>query len=67
MSYSVDWVALFRRSARLVDRIFKGADPSNIPVEQANVYELVLNLRTARTLGLTIPAAVLLQATREIE
>lgn len=67
MSYSVDYVALFARSAALVDRIFKGADASTMPVEQPNVFELVLNLRTARALGLAMPSTVLLQATRLIE
>lgn len=67
MSYSTDYFALFRRSAGLVDRILKGADPANIPVEQANVYELVLNQRTARAIGVTLPNSLLVQATRVIE
>ncbi|WP_213958696.1 ABC transporter substrate-binding protein [Variovorax sp. dw_954] len=67
MSYSTDYFALFRRSAGLIDRILKGADPANIPIEQASTYELVLNHRTARTIGVTFPNSLLLQATRVIE
>jgi len=67
MSYGVNYIALFRRSATLVDRILKGADPARIPVEQANVYELVLNKRTAGAIGITFPSSLLLQATRVIE
>lgn len=67
MSYSTDYFALFRRSAGLIDRVLKGADPANIPVEQASTYELVLNHRTARAIGVTFPNSLLLQATRVIE
>jgi len=66
-SYSVDFVAVYRRSATLVDKILKGANPANLPVEQANVYELVVNLKTARQLGLTLPRTFMLQATQIIE
>ena len=66
MSYSVDYIALYRRCAKLVDRIFRGTDPADIPVEQANVYELVLNQRTARAINITFPYSLLLQATRVI-
>jgi putative ABC transport system substrate-binding protein len=51
----------------LVDRLLKGANPANIPVEQANVFELVINLRTARALGIDLPRSVRLQAARVIE
>jgi len=67
MAYAVDLVAMFRRAATLVDKILKGANPATMPVEQANVYELFLNLRTARALGLTLPASLLVRATRVIE
>ena len=67
MSYAVALPAIFRRAATLVDKILKGANPATMPVEQANVYELYLNLRTARALDLTIPRALLIQATRVIE
>jgi putative ABC transport system substrate-binding protein len=67
MAYAPDFLPLIRRAALLVDRLLKGAAPSDIPVEQANTYELVLNLRTARVLGIEIPRSLLLQATRLIE
>lgn len=66
-SYGADFVAMFRRSATLVDKILKGANPANIPVEQANVYELIVNLKTARALGIKLPPSFLLQATQTIE
>ena len=67
LSYGFDAPALFRRAATLVDRILKGAKPADIPVEQVNVYELVVNLRTARALGIKLPHTLMLQATRVIE
>jgi putative ABC transport system substrate-binding protein len=66
-SYSPDYAVVYRRTATLVDKILKGANPANIPVEQANVYELVVNLKTARQLGITLPRSFLLQATQTIE
>ena len=67
LSYGHDVPALFKRAAPLVDRILKGAKPADIPVEQVNVYELVVNLRTARALGIKLPYSLMLQATRVIE
>jgi len=67
MSYGVNTLDLFRRTAELVDRILRGAKPADIPVEQPNVYDLVVNLRTARAIGMTFPRSVLLRATRLIE
>lgn len=67
MAYGTDFKAMYARAARLVDRILKGANPADIPVEQANVYEMVVNLRTARTLGIDLPYSIRLQATRVIE
>lgn len=67
MSYSVDLIDLYRRSAKLVDQILKGGDPADIPVEQANVYELVLNRRTAQDIGIVFPRALLLRATRVVD
>jgi len=67
MSYGVNTLDLFRRTAELVDRILRGAKPADIPVEQPNVYDLVVNLRTARAIGVTFPRSVLLRATRVIE
>ena len=66
-SYGPDYPALFKRSASLVDRILKGANPANIPVEQANVYELGANMKTARAVGIKLPPSFLLQATQTIE
>lgn len=67
LSYGADLKEAAKRLAPLVDRILKGTHPANIPVEQPNVYELVVNLRTARALGIVLPYTVMLQATRVIE
>jgi len=67
LSYGPNVLDLFRRTAGLVDRILRGANPADIPVEQPNVYDFVINLRTARALGVVIPRSVLLQATSVIE
>jgi putative ABC transport system substrate-binding protein len=67
LAYGTDFKDLFVRAAALAGRILKGADPARIPVEQANTYELVVNLRTARSLGIDLPRSVMLQATRVIE
>jgi putative tryptophan/tyrosine transport system substrate-binding protein len=67
VSYSADRVALFRQGASYVDRILRGAQPGELAVQQPARYELVLNLRTARTLGLDIPSEILLSADEVIE
>jgi ABC-type uncharacterized transport system substrate-binding protein len=67
MSYGTSVPAMFRRTATYVDRIFKGAKPGNLPVEQATTFELVINLKTAKALGLTIPSSLLLRADQLIE
>src|SRR5258708_276186 len=62
LSYAVDHPAMFRRAADYVDKIFRGANPADLPIEQPTKFELVVNLKTAKALGLTIPESVLLQA-----
>jgi putative tryptophan/tyrosine transport system substrate-binding protein len=66
-SYGPSLPSVWRRSAEYVDKIFKGADPAEMPVEQPTTFELVLNLKTAKSLGLSIPEAVILRADKVIE
>ena len=67
MSYGTNWPDLFRRTAELVDKILRGTKPGDIPVEQPTKFDLVLNVTTAKALGLTIPEPFLLRADEVIE
>jgi putative ABC transport system substrate-binding protein len=67
MSYAPDVVALMTRPAAYVDRILKGAKPADLPIEQPTKYEFVINMKSAKALGLTIPPSLLLRANRVIE
>jgi len=67
IGYGVDFIAMYRRAATFVDRILKGAKPAGIPVEQATKFELVINMKTAKALGLTIPQSLLLRADELIQ
>jgi putative ABC transport system substrate-binding protein len=67
MSYSADLYALQRRAAAFVDKILKGTNPANLPIEQPTKFELVLNLKTAKAIGLTMPPSLVLRADRVIQ
>ena len=67
LGYSADNSAVYRRSAYYVDRILKGAKPADLPIEQPMAFELVVNLKTAKELGLSMSTEVMVRATRVIE
>jgi putative ABC transport system substrate-binding protein len=67
LSYGADIAALYRRSAHYADRLLKGAKPADLAIERPTNFELVVNMKTARALGLTIPASFLVRADRVIE
>ena len=67
IAYGVSYPHLYHRAASFVDKILKGAKPADLPVEQPTKLELLINLKTAKALGLTIPLSVLLRADRVIE
>ena len=67
MCYAANFPDLFRRTAGLVDKVLRGTKPSDIPVEQPTKFDLVINLKTAKALGLTIPESFLLRADEVIE
>jgi len=67
MSYSLDYPHLYSRAASLVDRVLKGEKPADLPIEQPTKFELVINLKAAKALGLTVPPSLLLLADEVIE
>ena len=67
LAYSTDYTEVYRRSATYVDRVLRGARPADLPVQQPNKFDLSINLKTARALGLAVPVSLLARADEVIE
>ena len=67
MSYGTNYEAVFRHAAIYVDKILKGTKPAELPIQQPTKFELVINMNTAKALGLTIPPSLLLRADQVVE
>ena len=67
MAYAPAWIEMYRRAATHVDKILKGAKPADLPVERPRKFNLIINLKTAKKLGITIPPELLLRATEVIK
>jgi putative ABC transport system substrate-binding protein len=67
LSYGANIIALFKRAAEYADRIARGAKPADLPIEQPTKFEVIVNLKTARALGLQIPGTLLVRADEVIE
>jgi putative ABC transport system substrate-binding protein len=67
MGFGPSGMGLFRRSAIYVDKILKGAKPADIPVEQPTIFDTVVNMKTAKALGIKLPNSIMVQATKVIE
>ena len=67
VAYGVNFSSMFRRAAEYIDKILKGANPGDLPIEQPTTFELVINLKTAKALGLAIPPSLLLRADQVVQ
>jgi putative ABC transport system substrate-binding protein len=67
LSYGIDPVDIFRRAATYVDRILRGVNPAELPVQMPTKFEMIVNLKTAKALGLAVPPSILLRADEVIE
>ena len=67
LGYGINFPDMFRRAAVNVDKIFKGANPGDIPIEQPTTFDFAVNLKTAKALGIKLPGSILIRATKVIE